>query len=467
MKKKVKYKQKKKKPLFVKENTSSFPACTWHKIIIGDSRHMDEIEDKSVHLIITSPPYWQLKDYGSKEQIGFNDSYQDYIDNLNKVWQECYRVLHPSCRLCVNIGDQFARAIFYGRYKVIPIRTEIIKYCESIGFDYMGAIIWQKVTTCQTTGGATVMGSYPYPRGGIIKIDYEFILTFKKLGKAPPVSKEAKEKSKLTNEEWNKYFNGHWDFPGEKQNGHIAMFPLELPRRLIRMFSFYGDTVLDPFLGSGTTSKASLDLGRNSIGYEINKEFLNTIKSKISINQEPMLYKENFDYEIIFQKSNNKTNGSNSKNSSNNNHLERLVDPKKFKFGTVIDTNGKQKREDTYKVISISASNEIILDSGQKIKLLGVLPVDEESYKKKSILFLNNLTSGNKVFVKYDGQKFDNAKNLLAYVYLQNKTFLNAKLIKKGLAKCDKELDFQFKDRFIKYEEEAKQLKVGIWEKRG
>jgi len=198
---------------------------TFHKIIIGDSRHMDEIKNDSVHLVITSPPYWQLKDYGAKDQIGYNDSYRDYIDNLSKVWKECYRVLHPGCRLCVNIGDQFARAIIYGRYKVIPIRTEITKFCESIGFDYMGGIIWQKVTTCKTTGGAAVMGSYPYPRGGIIKIDYEFILIFKKLGKDPKPSSEIKEKSKLTQEEWNEYFTGHWNFPGEKQDKHLAMFP--------------------------------------------------------------------------------------------------------------------------------------------------------------------------------------------------------------------------------------------------
>jgi site-specific DNA-methyltransferase (adenine-specific) len=275
---------------------------TLHRIVIGDSRNMAEVKDGSVHLVITSPPYWQLKDYGSKDQIGFNDSYQDYIDNLNKVWRECYRVLQPGCRLCVNIGDQFARAVIYGRYKVIPIRTEITKFCESIGFDYMGGIIWQKVTTCKTTGGATVMGSYPYPRGGIIKIDYEFILIFKKLGKDQKPSKEIKEKSKLTQEEWNEYFNGHWNFAGEKQNsGHIAMFPLELPKRLIKMFSFYGDTILDPFLGSGTTSKAALKLGRNSIGYEINKEFLETIKTKIGIQKDLSLYKEDFDYEIVFQ----------------------------------------------------------------------------------------------------------------------------------------------------------------------
>jgi len=441
---------------------------TWHKIIIGDSRHMDEVKDETVHLIITSPPYWQLKDYGVKDQIGFNDSYEDYINNLNKAWKECYRVLHPGCRLCINIGDQFARAVFYGRYKVIPIRTEITKYCESIGFDYMGAIIWQKVTTCKTTGGATVMGSFPYPRGGIIKIDYEFILIFKKLGRDPKVSKEIKEKSKLTQEEWNEYFNGHWNFPGEKQNGHIAMFPLELPRRLIKMFSFYGDTILDPFLGSGTTSKAALDLGRNSIGYEINKDFLETIKTKIGIHKGSSLYKEDFDYEVIFQKKNNKTEEKKDiEMLAKSNHLERLVDPKKFKFGTVIDLNGKQEREDTFRVTSILQPNEIILDSGLKIKLLGVKPIEEADYKHKAILFLKNLITGNRVYLKYDNLKFDDEKNLLAYVYLTNKTFLNAKLIMNGLAKCDKKLDFQYKDRFLKYEEEAKQEKIGIWEEKG
>ena len=146
---------------------------TNHKIIIGDSRNMAELKNNSVHLVITSPPYWQLKDYGSLDQIGFNDSYENYINNLNLVWKESFRVLNDGCRLCINIGDQFARAVYYGRYKIIPIRTEIIKFCETIGFDYIGSIIWQKTTTMNTTGGATIMGSYPYPRNGIIKLRSE------------------------------------------------------------------------------------------------------------------------------------------------------------------------------------------------------------------------------------------------------------------------------------------------------
>jgi DNA modification methylase len=254
---------------------------TSHKIIIGDCRNMSELSDESVHFAVTSPPYWQIKDYGDPGQIGFHDTYEEYIANLNRVWDEVYRVLASGCRFCVNVGDQFARAVDYGRYKVIPIRTEIIKHCESMGMDYMGAIIWQKVTTCNTTGGAVIMGSFPYPRNGIIKIDYEFILIFKKLGTPPKVDPEIKQQSKLTPEEWNEFFYGHWNFSGARQDKHLAMFPEELPRRLIKMFSFVGDTVLDPFLGSGTTSLAARKLERSSVGYEINPEFADIIEDKV------------------------------------------------------------------------------------------------------------------------------------------------------------------------------------------
>ena len=157
---------------------------TKHILINGDCRQMSLIPDESVHLIVTSPPYWHLKDYGEKSQIGFNDTYEQYINSLNLVWQECFRILQSGCRLCINIGDMFARTAYYGRYKVVPIHSEIIRFCETIGFDYMGSIVWQKPTTMHTTGGAKVMGSYPYPRGGIVKIDYEYILLFKKQGKA-------------------------------------------------------------------------------------------------------------------------------------------------------------------------------------------------------------------------------------------------------------------------------------------
>ena len=254
-----------------------------HTIILGDSRQMLEVPSGSVHLVVTSPPYWQLKDYGTPAQIGFDDSYEDYINNMNCVWMECSRVLHGGCRMCVVLGDQFARSVIYGRYKIIPIKTEVIRFCETIGFDFMGAVIWQKLTTCNTTGGASVMGSYGYPRNGVVKLDYESILIFRKAGEPPAVPAEAKQASRITPEEWNVYFAGHWRLPGERQTSHLAVFPEEIPRRLIKMFSFAGETVLDPFLGSGTTICAAERNGRNSIGYEINRATLPVIEEKLGL----------------------------------------------------------------------------------------------------------------------------------------------------------------------------------------
>lgn len=254
---------------------------TKHVLVHGDSRKMSLVKDSSVQLIVTSPPYWQLKDYGVNNQIGFNDSYEKYINNLNLVWKECERVLSPGCRLCINIGDQFARAAYYGRYKVVPIHAEIIRFCEALNLDYMGSIIWQKQTNTHTTGGQKVMGSYPYPRGGIVKIDYEFILLFKKLGNSPSIPEETQRASALTHEEWQTLFSSHWNIPGARQDGHIAVFPEEIPKRLIKMFSFVGDTILDPFMGSGTTALAAYNLNRHSIGYEINQNFRYYYKQKV------------------------------------------------------------------------------------------------------------------------------------------------------------------------------------------
>ncbi|MBM4174823.1 MAG: site-specific DNA-methyltransferase [Ignavibacteria bacterium] len=421
---------------------------TKHLIINGDSRKMNELKDESVHLIITSPPYWQLKDYGSGDQIGFNDSYENYINNLNLVWKECHRVLHDGCRLCINIGDQFARSVYYGRYKVIPIRTEIIKFCETIGFDYMGAIIWQKVTTTNTTGGATIMGSFPYPRNGILKLDYEFILIFKKSGFPPKVPKENKELSKLTTEEWNTYFHGHWNFGGAKQDNHIAMFPEELPKRLIRMFSFVGDTILDPFLGSGTTSLAAKNLNRNSVGYEINHKFIPVIKDKLSVKENKFF--EEYSYEFLTQKTLQIDFQKEIEKQSyifNDPHkLDKKIDLKKLQFGSKLDNNGS-KREDYYSVNEIISPELLKLNNDLIVRLIGVKEKPEVTGKAKE--FLLNKTKGQKVYLKFDEQKYDDYDRLLCYLYLQNKTFINAHLIKEKLVLVDTDLNFKYKNKFL------------------
>ena len=417
---------------------------TTHKLIQGDSRNLSLIKDSSVHLIITSPPYWQLKDYGNDGQIGFHDSYECYINNLNAVWAECYRVLHDGCRLCINIGDQFARSVYYGRYKVIPIRTEIIRFCETLGMDYMGAVIWQKQTTMNTTGGGAVMGSFPYPRNGILKIDYEFILIFKKQGKAPVPTVEQKKLSEMTKEEWNAYFASHWNFGGAKQDGHIAVFPEELPRRLIKMFSFAGETVFDPFMGSGTTALAARNLQRNSIGYEINPDFKQYYEQKVvsSLSFDGASYSfacDNSKFEI---KDKMKTlpylfcdpHKMNSK-----------IDIKQLQFGSKINKNSKE-REEYFSVKAILSPNTVILNNGLTIRLLGIK--EKPSVTGNATKFLIEKTKGRKVFLRYDAVKYDDNDVLLCYLYLDNKTFINAHMLKNGLAEVDYSFDFKYKNKF-------------------
>jgi len=420
---------------------------THHKIINGDSRQMSELPDNSVHLAITSPPYWQLKDYGSENQIGFHDSYENYINNLNLVWKECYRTLNNGCRLCINIGDQFARAIYYGRYKVIPIREEIIKFCENVGFDYMGAIIWQKVTTSNTTGGGVQMGSYPYPRNGILKLDYEFILVFKKLGDAPKHSKEQKELSIMTSEEWNTFFAGHWNFAGARQNGHIAMFPEELPRRLIKMFSFVDETILDPFAGSGTTSLASKNLDRNSVGFEINPDFIPFIKEKLEVNQRDIhgttyefltQEKQEIDFEAAIQ---------NLPYIFNDPHaFDKKVDVKKLQFGSKIDKDSPTQRVELFTVKEVISAEKIRLSNDLIIRLIGIK--EDPIINGKAITFLNDKTKGKRVFLKFDNVKYDGDNNLLCYLYLENKTFINAHLVRSGLVKVDSINEYKYKQKF-------------------
>ncbi len=407
---------------------------------------MSELQNESIHLIVTSPPYWQLKDYGNENQIGFHYSYENYINQLNLVWNECFRVLHKGCRLCINIGDQFVRSIYYGRYKIIPIHTEIIKFCEVIGFNYMGAIIWQKMTTSNSSGGATIMGSYPHPRNGILKIDYEFILIFKKDGDSPQVSSEIKKLSALTKEEWNLFFQGHWTFNGAKQDKHLAMFPEELPRRLIKMFSFVNETVLDPFLGSGTTILAAKNLQRNSVGYEINPDFIPIIKEKINFNTSDVFQENNFQFftqeieNIDFEKKITEL----PYIFRDFLKLDKKIDVKKLQYGSKIDKNISKKEE--YFLIKEILSPELVkLNNNLLVKLIGIK--QNNAKINEAIEFLQRF-KGKKVYFKHDNVELDTENHLLVYLYLQNKTFINAHLLKKKLVYVDNSYHFKYLKKF-------------------
>jgi hypothetical protein len=289
------------------------------------------------------------------------------------------------------------------------------------------------------------MGSFPYPPNGIVEIDYEFILLFKKPGRSRRIPREVKEASVLTRDEWKEYFTGHWRFAGERQVQHEAMFPEELPRRLIRMFSFVGETVLDPFVGSGTTVKVALALGRQAIGYEIQPDFVPLIRRKLCLEGtslwEPLVtiaFRESSlppvdpppDYRPQIQDV----------------HPQR--DPQQFRFVS----------EATYKVVEILDERTLLLDSGLMISLLGIIIPPER--KQEARAYLQRFLLGKRVLLGFDTQadltlseKGSSSTPLPVYLYLTNKLFVNRKMIEMGLAVADRQCEHRFRAKFLQAEE--------------
>lgn len=237
----------------------------------ADSRDMSYIPDKSVHLVLTSPPYFNLKEYRrGKNQLGILDDYQDFIDELEKVWRECYRVLVPGGRIVCVVGDVCLSRKKYGRHVVMPLHSDIAVSCRKIGFDNLNPILWHKISNAkfEANTNSSILGK-PYEPNAIIKNDVEYILMERKPGGYRKPTEKQRIDSKMDKEDFQNWFSQIWEMPGAStKNGHPAPFPLELANRLVKMFSFVGDTVLDPFCGSGTTMLAAMNNDRNGVGIE-------------------------------------------------------------------------------------------------------------------------------------------------------------------------------------------------------
>ncbi len=385
------------------------------RIHFGDARTAAAHGPEPVHLVVTSPPYWSIKDYGTAGQVGCGSSYEDYLSDLNRVWTHCYRRLLPGCRMCINVGDQFLRAKDHGRYRVLPIRTDIIGQLATLGADYMGAIIWQKMTNTNTSGGGTLMGSYPHPRNGILKIDYEFILVFKKPGKAPRGTAEQKESSAMSIEEWSRNFTAHWTFPGERQGGHHAMFPRELPRRLIRMFSFPGERVLDPFSGSGTTVAEAVEQGRIGEGIELNRDFLSVIEDRLGPAGSDVAFEGNGEQSI-----------------------PRESEPSPY--GTAVHPSdvGRDRWGGTARVELVEGPNRVRI-KGVSWILEGLKPGSADCWAA-----LKDLVENQRVVIEPTSESH-------AYIRLMNRTLVNSRLIRMGVADPDPTREHRNRTRFLRY----------------
>ena len=244
------------------------------------------MEPESVHLVVTSPPYWSIIDYGVDKQIGFGQTFEEYMCSLQSIFSQCAETLVPGGRMCINVGEQYLSTKEHGRYRVAPIPQLLVELMNTeygkpkAGLDYMGSIVWNKIPTQNASGGGKWMGSTYWPTDIALAFEHEYILVFRKHGKREKQSEEVMEASKLTKEERGEWSRAMWRVPPERDNPHPAPFPIAIPERLIKLFSFVGDTVLDPFLGSGTTMEASAVNNRSCIGIELSEEFIDMAKAR-------------------------------------------------------------------------------------------------------------------------------------------------------------------------------------------
>ena len=246
---------------------------TSHLLRLGDARDLSFLDDQSTHLVVTSPPYWTLKEYNAHPgQMGAIEDYESFLEELDKVWRECYRALVPGGRICCVVGDVCVARKRAGRHHVMPLHSDIQVRARKLGFEVLTPLLWAKISNGATETEGNGGGFYgkPYQPGAIIKNDVEHILFFRKGGKYRSVCPSVKALSMLSKNEMQAWFRSVWtDVPGASTSKHPAPYPEELAIRLIRMFSFAGDVVLDPFVGTGTTIIAAMRTGRSSIGVEL------------------------------------------------------------------------------------------------------------------------------------------------------------------------------------------------------
>lgn len=261
---------------------------TEHRLHQGDARDLSWLANQSVHLVVTSPPYWTLKEYerGNIKQMGDIENYESFLDELDKCWAECARVLVGGGRICCVVGDICVPRKKGGRHYVMPLHADIQVRARKLGLDVLTPILWHKIANGATEATGNGAGFYgkPYQPGAVVKNDIEYILFLRKGGEYRTVNQQQKELSMLTRDELQGWFRSMWtDVRGAStRNGHPAPYPVELAERLIRMFSFAGDTVLDPFLGTGSTSVAALQAGRNSIGNEIEPQYFGMARERLT-----------------------------------------------------------------------------------------------------------------------------------------------------------------------------------------
>jgi site-specific DNA-methyltransferase (adenine-specific) len=259
------------------------PQRSRHLLVHGDARDLSFLADESAHLVVTSPPYWTLKQYPDDPgQLGAVADYEAFVAELGHVWRECFRILVPGGRLVCIVGDVCLARRRFGRHVVMPLHADITVTCRKIGFDNLNPIIWLKIAnaTLEMERPTSFLGK-PYEPNAIIKNDIEFILMQRKPGGYRKPTAAQRDRSRITKPDFQDWFQQVWRVPGAATRQHPAPFPLEVAARLVRMFSFVGDTIVDPFMGTGTTVLAAALAGRNSVGVEIHRRYVDHARRRL------------------------------------------------------------------------------------------------------------------------------------------------------------------------------------------
>ena len=259
---------------------------TSHDLFCADARSMSFLKPESVHLVVTSPPYWILKEYHNTDgQLGYLSDYEEFLTELDRVWSACYNALVPGGRLVCVVGDVcLSRRKNGGVHAVVPLHASIQEHCRALGYTNIAPIIWYKISNAvyEASGSTGGFLGKPYEPNSVIKNDIEFILMQRKSGGYRAPSSEERLLSVISAENHRAWFQQVWSgVTGASTRLHPAPYPLELAERLVRMFSFVGDTVLDPFMGTGTTSFACALWGRNSVGVEVSDQYFDHASKRL------------------------------------------------------------------------------------------------------------------------------------------------------------------------------------------